>query len=187
MKSLLLSVITLITITFSSGAFADYCPTSGQINAESQLAMDNLEIVDEEVNYFYPQSSFMVIADINVIKAVLMSVNQMSDRSYNTCINIKSVFYTIDYSIFRLQRNMRAIMSQDRRSPLKPSWDVFLNSFMRLEGTIERSPGRYIFPRGRYRRSRSRVNRTRHHTRRHRTNPNRNSNRNPNRNPNVNP
>lgn len=148
MKSFLLAAFAFVSILSSSKAFAEYCPTSAKINAESQLAMDNLQILEEEARELYPRSSFIVLADINTIRAVLMSVNSMSDSNYNSCINIKATFYTINFSINNLSINVQNLMSQDQNSPLRAFWNTFLSSFLTLERTIERSPGRYTVPRG---------------------------------------
>jgi hypothetical protein len=148
MKSIILAAFAIISFLSSAQAFAEYCPTSAKINAESQLALDNLEVLEDEVNSLYSRSSYVVVADINTIRAVLMSVNSMSDQNYNSCINIKATFYTINFSINNLSENLKAIMYRDRNSPLRAFWNTFLSSFLTLERTIETSPGRYTIPRG---------------------------------------
>lgn len=150
MKVFVISLLAFISVSMTS-AHAQWCTSSDKINIESEIALDNLEVLETEISYFYPQRSHLTHIDITSLKSVISNINYLSLNSDYNCIEIKRTFYSSDLNIKNLSRTLKSYMTVDSYdSPISPFWNTFLNSFLVLEQSIEQTPGRYVPPRGPY-------------------------------------
>ena len=137
MKSL--SLLVVLFAALSSSAFAFYsCDKLNEMNYRAEVAMDNLELFEDEVRLTFVRASDTLIEVGHLNQSLDRFIDATDDMSSRTCAQMRQRFDMVSNNYRQLKRKFRLLRKWRPRKAevVLPFWRTFKQSYRQLVDAV---------------------------------------------------
>ena len=137
MKSL--SLLVVLFAALSSSAFAFYsCDKLNEMNYRAEVAMDNLELFEDEVRLTFMRANDTLIEVGHLTQSLDRFIDATDDMSSRTCAQMRQRFNMVSNNYRQLKRKFKLLREWRPRKAevVLPFWRTFKQSYRELVDAV---------------------------------------------------